>query len=132
MLVFKLGGAATLPPLDLKKPPMLKPPPLPLGADAYTRAGLLYERSCSACHGVAAITGGVLPDLRRSARLQDSVARRSAVVGGELAALDMPRFERHLGPDEPELLRAYVAKQAVILYETERLPAIRTTGSPRK
>ena len=73
------------------------------------------------CHGVAAVTGGVLPDLRRSPRLQDAVAWRRAVVDGDLASLGMPRFSNYVSADDAELIRAYVARQAAMLYaETTR------------
>ena len=75
---------------------MPKPPPLVVKADAYARGARLYERNCTVCHGVAALSGGVLPDLRRSVRLQDAVAFRRAVVDGELAPLGMPRFGKYV------------------------------------
>ena len=70
--------------------------------------------------GIAAITGGVLPDLRKSARLQDANLWRRAVLGGELASLGMRRFERYLTPADAELIRSYVARQAAMQYEAER------------
>jgi mono/diheme cytochrome c family protein len=114
--VFKLGGTATMPALNLQKAPMLPPPVLPVTADAYARSARLYERNCTVCHGVAAITGGVLPDLRRSIRLQDAVAWKRVVVDGELSPLGMPRFSKYVTPEDAELIRAYVARQAAILY----------------
>ena len=93
--------------------------PVAISADAYIRAGRLYENNCTVCHGVAAVTGGVLPDLRRSPRLQDAVAWRRAVVDGELASLGMPRFGKYLTAEDAELVRAYVARQAAMLYAAE-------------
>lgn len=118
--VFKLGGTATRPALNLQKAPMMQPPVLPVTADAYARSAQLYERNCTVCHGVAAITGGVLPDLRRSIRLQDAVAWRRAVVDGELSPLGMPRFGQYVTPEDAELIRAYVARQAAILYAAQK------------
>ena len=117
--VFKLGGTSSRPVLNLQKPPMLKPPAIRVSADSYKRSAQLYERNCTVCHGVAAITGGVLPDLRRSIRLQDAVAWRRAVVDGELAPLGMPRFGKYVSSEDAELIRAYVARQAAMLYTTE-------------
>jgi quinohemoprotein ethanol dehydrogenase len=65
------------------------------------------------------VSGGVLPDLRRSPRLQDAIAWRRAVVDGDLAPAGMPRFGKYVTPADAELIRAYVAKQAAILYEAE-------------
>ena len=98
---------------------MLKPPVIPVSAEAYTRSAQLYERNCTVCHGVAAVTGGVLPDLRRSIRLQDAVAWRRVVVDGELAPLGMPRFGKYVSAEDAELIRAYVARQAEMLYTAD-------------
>jgi quinohemoprotein ethanol dehydrogenase len=65
------------------------------------------------------VSAGVLPDLRRSPRLQDGLAWRRVVVNGDLAAAGMPRYEKHVSPAQAELIRAYVAKQAAMLYEAE-------------
>ena len=82
---FKLGGAAPKPQIAFTRVPTPRPPDLPVTASEYKRATDLYENNCLNCHGIAAITGGVLPDLRKSARLQDANLWRRAVLGGELA-----------------------------------------------
>jgi PQQ-dependent dehydrogenase (methanol/ethanol family) len=117
--VFKLDGTAARPALNLQMAPVARPPVIPVSQDAYVRGGRLYETNCTTCHGVAAVTGGVLPDLRRTPRLQDAAAWQRVVLGGELSKLGMPRFERHLSVDDAELIRAYVAKQAAMLYAAE-------------
>jgi mono/diheme cytochrome c family protein len=122
---FKLGGSAPKPEIPLRRVPTPKPPVLMTTADEYALGTQLYERYCLTCHGLAAITGGVLPDLRKSGRLQDTALWRAAVTGGAFASLGMPRFERYLSSLDAELIRAYVAKQAAMLYEEE---AARATG----
>ena len=43
-------------------------PPVDLGDEAWIQAGAsLTTRICAGCHGVAAVSGGVLSDLRHSA-----------------------------------------------------------------
>ena len=116
---FKLGGTAPRPVLNLQRAPVAKPPVITVTADAYLNAGRLYERNCTFCHGVAAVTGGVLPDLRRSPRLQDAGAWRRVVVDGDLAGLGMPRFGKYLSAEDAELIRAYVARQAAMLFADE-------------
>jgi glucose dehydrogenase/mono/diheme cytochrome c family protein len=116
---FKLGGAAVQPALDLQKILTPKPPVVPIGPEAYGRSAYLYEAHCAVCHGVAAVSGGVLPDLRRSPRLQDAVAWRRVVVDGDLASAGMPRYAKYVAPPDAELIRAYVAKQAAMLYAAE-------------
>ena len=40
-------------------------------------------------------------------------------MDGDLGALGMPRFGRYVSPRDAELVRAYVARQAAMLYEEE-------------
>ena len=70
--MFKLGGTAPKPQIDFARIPTPRPPVLRVTADEYQRGAHLYENYCLTCHGIAAITGGVLPDLRKSGRLQDA------------------------------------------------------------
>jgi mono/diheme cytochrome c family protein len=117
--VFKLGGTAARPAIDLRRPPTPKPPTVTLSPAQYQQSALLYEHHCAICHGVAAVTGGVLPDLRRSVRLQGADEWRRVVVDGDLAPRGMPRFGRYVSAADAELIRSYVARQAVVLYEAE-------------
>jgi PQQ-dependent dehydrogenase (methanol/ethanol family) len=117
--VFKLGGTAARPVLNLRRAPMPAPPAIAVTPDEYARGARLYERNCTVCHGVAALSGGVLPDLRRSIRLQDAGAWRRVVVDGELAALGMPRFGKYVTSADGELIRAYVARQAGMVVAAE-------------
>jgi quinohemoprotein ethanol dehydrogenase len=117
---FKLGGDAPRPEMAFTRMPTPRPPVIQTTAGEYQRGGQLYDQFCLVCHGIAAITGGVIPDLRKSARLQDAALWKGVVVDAELAALGMPRFEGHLSAAEAELIRAYVARQAAMLYEEEQ------------
>ena len=76
---FKLGGAAPKPRIDFARVPTPRPPVLRVTADQYQRGAQLYEDYCLTCHGIAAITGGVLPDLRKSA---PAAERRPVETGG--------------------------------------------------
>jgi mono/diheme cytochrome c family protein len=116
---FKLGGKAAKPHIVFTKIPTPKPPILETTEAEYARGQELYGRYCVVCHGIAAITGGVTPDLRKSARLQEAAWWRRAVVDGDLASLGMPRFGAHVSPPDAELIRAYVARQAGFLYAEE-------------
>ena len=117
---FKLGGTAPKPQIDFARIPTPRPPVLRVTASAYQRGAQMYEDYCLTCHGIAAITGGVLPDLRKSGRLHDADLWKRAVVGADLAAQGMPRFERYITAADAELIRAYVARQAAMLYEEEQ------------
>ena len=120
MYVFKLGGTAGKPVINFRKTPVPRPPAITVSAGEYIRGAQLYERNCTVCHGVAALSGGVLPDLRRSILIQDAVAFRRVVVDGERAPLGMPRFGKYVSAADAELIRAYVARQAKTAYDAER------------
>jgi quinohemoprotein ethanol dehydrogenase len=62
LLVFKLGGTATLPPLAevTSQPP--QPPALTAGEDVVRRGAEVYSQTCQQCHGLNA--NGGLVDLR--------------------------------------------------------------------
>ncbi|HXW07436.1 MAG TPA: PQQ-dependent dehydrogenase, methanol/ethanol family [Vicinamibacterales bacterium] len=122
---FKLGGTAPRPAIAFTRIPTPRPPALPVTAEEYRRATVLYENYCLTCHGIAAITGGVLPDLRKTGRLHDPELWKRAVVGADLSSRGMPRFERYLTPADAELIRSYVARQAAMQYEAERAVARR-------
>jgi quinohemoprotein ethanol dehydrogenase len=126
---FKLGGTAAKPQIAFRKIPTPKPPILETTAAEYTRGQELYGRYCLVCHGIAAITGGVTPDLRKSARLQEAAWWKRTVVDGDLASLGMPRFGAHVSPADAELIRAYVARQAGFLYAEEE--SARATAEKR-
>jgi quinohemoprotein ethanol dehydrogenase len=116
---FKLGGHAAKPEIEFRRVPTPKPPVIATSDEAYARGGARYDRYCLPCHGIAAITGGVLPDLRKSAMLQDAGGWRAVVVDGALASRGMPNFGTHVSPRAAEEIRAYVARQASMLYAEE-------------
>ena len=116
---FKLGGTAAKPEIRFTRIPTPPPPVLTVTNPQYQRGGALYDTFCLQCHGIAAITGGVLPDLRKSARLQDAALWKAAVVDAALASRGMPRFGRYVSTADAELIRAYVARQAAMLYAEE-------------
>ncbi len=117
---FRLDGRAPKPEIRLTRIPTPQPPTVTVTADQYATGGRLYGENCLVCHGIAAIGGGVLPDLRTSGRLQDGALWRSAVIEAALASKGMPRFEQHLTAADAELIRAYVARQAAMLYGEEQ------------
>ena len=63
--------------------------------------------------------GGAIADLRRSARLHDASAWRD-VVGKGVPAVGMPSFAGDVTDQDAELVRAYVSKQAAVLYAQEQ------------
>jgi quinohemoprotein ethanol dehydrogenase len=116
---FRLGGTATVPPVERPTTPMPAPPAIAASAELLATGADLYGRFCAMCHGAGAIAGAV-PDLRRSAALQSEEAWRALVLGGERIPLGMPDFEGSLTPGALDAVRAYVARQAEIQYRAEQ------------
>ena len=116
---FRIGGTAPKPVIPLHRIPTPKPPVFATTADEYTKGAELYDRFCLGCHGIAVITGGVLPDLRKTPRLQDATAWFRALTDGELQSRGMPQFQNHVTEKDAELIRAYVARQAGFLFAEE-------------
>ncbi len=107
LLVFALEGAAPSP----------APPPAPArmrprfevaaGAEALGRGAERYHQWCAVCHGIGAVGGGVLPDLRYA---PDAVQRTfgEIVLGGIRADHGMPSFADVLSAEEVRWIQAYV------------------------
>jgi alcohol dehydrogenase (cytochrome c)/quinohemoprotein ethanol dehydrogenase len=107
MLVFKLGGKAGLPPLDATEPPQLRALPNPASPARIRKGEQLFQTYCAGCHGDVAVSGGILPDLRRSSALTDD-AWFEIVLGGELQSQGMVSFAKELSRDEAIAIRSYV------------------------
>lgn len=112
LLVFKLGGSASLPP----EPPLarlpLDPPPLTGTAEQIAEGARQFGRFCGVCHGDAAIGGTVVPDLRRSGAIADAQTWQAVVHDGALKSNGMVSFANMLSQDQIEAIRHYVIKRA--------------------
>jgi len=112
LLVFKLNGSARLPPAQPIELRPLEPPAVTGTPDQIAAGAQHHGRFCGACHGDAAIGGGVLPDLRRSALLADGKVWASVVHDGALRTRGMIGFASVLNPEQVEAVRDYVIKRA--------------------
>ena len=108
LLVFKLGGTATLPPLA-DAPPMPEPPPLMADEDTVQKGAKLYADTCSVCHGQLA-RGGV-KDLRRMDKTTHAEFE-DIVLGGKRAAKGMASFANLLSPADVKAIHAYLISRA--------------------
>jgi mono/diheme cytochrome c family protein len=91
---------------------VLAPPPATASAETVQQGFVPYITYCARCHGFDAVTEGILPDLRYSARLASDEAWVSVVRDGALAANGMASFAEVLGAEEISAIRAYVIAQA--------------------
>ncbi len=112
LLVFKLGAKGQLPAPPPMNEMVLDPPPFTGTQAQATRGGQLYGRYCSVCHGDAAVSGGLNPDLRHSALIGSGEALKAVVLGGQLHELGMVSFKSALKPADAEAIRMYLVKRA--------------------
>jgi mono/diheme cytochrome c family protein len=63
---------------------------------------------CGNCHGVAAVSLGILPDLRFSPAVASAEDWRNIVLGGALEDGGMAAFSQVLDADAAEAVRAFV------------------------
>ncbi len=106
LLVYRLGGTVTLP---VQKAAQAAIAALPAKFDKalVERGSDTYARWCAGCHGIGAVGGGVLPDLRLSdPAIYDALG--AIVLQGTRSPLGMPRFDAFLNQDDVNALRAYL------------------------
>jgi quinohemoprotein ethanol dehydrogenase len=116
LLVFRLGGEATLPEMQSTLAP-LHPPSERFSDDQVNAGRLLYTENCFRCHGAGAQSAGVVPDLRRSGALANKAAWDAIVNDGALESKGMVGFKPWLTPAEIEDIRAFIALKAKIAAE---------------
>ena len=122
VVVFKLGAKGQLPPVDWRPLPVPKPPVIDNAPALRARGAELYGGNCTACHGINAISGNVLPDLRRSPFLQAPAAFK-AMVHGAGYERGMPDFKEILNDADVEAIQAFVAREAELLYARQQAPS---------
>jgi quinohemoprotein ethanol dehydrogenase len=110
MLVYKLGGTATLPPLP-PGPPRSTPPPLTASSASIDRGRALYTANCSVCHGGGAVSGGSTPDLRHMS-LETRERFIGVVLGGLKEPGGMPNFVHRLSIEDVNAINDYLIKRA--------------------
>ncbi len=112
MLTFAVGGTVAPPvaePLHAEAPvPVL---PNDASPDVVKVGGDHYHRWCGVCHGIGAVSGGVLPDLRYSTR-ETHERFADIALGGIYQGRGMPSFAGRLSRDELDAIQAYVVARA--------------------
>jgi alcohol dehydrogenase (cytochrome c)/quinohemoprotein ethanol dehydrogenase len=108
VLAFALRGSDTLPPPPAQHQAALEQRPELAGATVVAAGKATFHRYCSACHGDAAVSGGVLPDLRYSAAVADPKLWQNIVHDGVLQPRGMVAFGAELDPQQIDTVRAYI------------------------
>ncbi|WP_231639079.1 PQQ-dependent dehydrogenase, methanol/ethanol family [Sphingomonas profundi] len=121
LLIFRLGGAAKLPPAPAVSLPPLDPPAATQPGAQVASGEHDYFAYCSRCHGVNAISGGVVPDLRHSGLLGND-GWYEVLLKGALTENGMASFAPVLSRDRVTAIRAYVIAQAQLAKRDETAP----------
>ncbi|HEY4214645.1 MAG TPA: PQQ-dependent dehydrogenase, methanol/ethanol family [Steroidobacteraceae bacterium] len=109
LLVYKLGGKVTLPPVQPYTPPPLNPPAEFGDAALLTKGEKNYNEHCASCHGNnTARVSSLFPDLRYAGPLWSPDGFKSIVIDGVLQENGMVSFKKVLTPEDAESIRAYV------------------------
>jgi len=117
VLVFKLSGAAILPERRTFVQAAAVPDNLYALADDIELVATgqkFYEQYCYMCHGLEAMSGGVIADLR-FASPQTFAEWESIVMGGSRAGLGMRSFAGVMTTTDALAIRAYIVAKAVQL-----------------
>ncbi len=71
----------------------------------------MYLTRCWMCHGDAAMSGGVLPDLRRTTEDKHAIWN-TIVLDGGFATRGMPGFGNIISKEDAEAIQQYVLSRA--------------------
>ncbi|MGH8326796.1 MAG: PQQ-binding-like beta-propeller repeat protein, partial [Steroidobacteraceae bacterium] len=113
LLVFKLGGTASLPPAPPPPPPLvLNPPPSRASRATITAGHARFESHCAMCHDPPAANREIFPDLRYSPLLWSRQGFDAVVLGGALQKNGMASFKALLSKPQVQSVRAYLIEQA--------------------
>lgn len=112
VLTFKLGADGALPDVEWRPTVVFNPPVLEADADTLDTGLLLYQNTCMGCHGLNAVSGLLIPDLRGTAYLWDAKGWHDVVRGGKLRDRGMAGLAEHLEVADSEAIRQYVIQQA--------------------
>jgi len=112
LMVFQLGGTATLPPYQH----VVRPVPMPTFKLAATKAEIeegrkVFANTCARCHGGDAVSGGSVPDLRYASDTTHEMFEE-IVLGGARREFGMPSFTGDVTSAQVRLIHAYILDRA--------------------
>jgi quinohemoprotein ethanol dehydrogenase len=111
VLAFKLGGRATLPKVAERNRDIPEPPAIAATAAQVENGKYKFNATCAVCHGVLAISGGVLSDLRMLTAQKHSIFK-AIVYDGAIHGTGMPKFSDLLTEQDVRDIQAYVVERA--------------------
>jgi quinohemoprotein ethanol dehydrogenase len=114
VLTFKLGANKVLPEPDWRPTVVFNPPEQTATAESVSEGHRLYQDICMGCHGLNAVSGLLIPDLRGSVYIHDQAGWDSVVRGGALKAKGMASFATEFGQEGSASIRAYIIDQSLM------------------
>ena len=112
VITFALGADGKLPALAAKTQREIQPVTEKFSPETIAMGKKTYYRTCVACHGGNAMSGGIVPDLRTSPSLADKDTWWMIVGDGALEGQGMVGFKKNFSAAEIDSIRAYVASEA--------------------
>jgi len=112
ILTFKLGADGKLPEIDWNPTVVFNPPPAQFDTATVELGHRIYQDVCMGCHGLNAVSGLLVPDLRGSAYLWDAEGWDRVVREGALKDRGMASFANNVSAAESQAIRAYAISQA--------------------
>ncbi len=111
LLVFKLGGDASLPSPTVRDTTIPEQQLADVSDAEIAKGEVLYHDFCAPCHGLVARSGGVIPDLRMMGK-GSHINFDKIVLEGVLAGNGMASFADSLTADDSALIHQYVQARA--------------------
>ena len=120
LFTFALGATGMLPEVPLRNLRVADPlPEIDAPPGAATAGSALFHRYCLQCHGILAVTSGVVPDLRYASR-ETHAGFTDIVLGGVRAHRGMASFADLLKLEDVRAIQAYVLQRARETRDEER------------
>ena len=128
VLTFKLNSNQALPDAPWKPVVVFNPPEMTADPETVALGFETYQDVCMGCHGLNAVSGLLIPDLRGSGYLWNEEAWESVVRGGLLKDRGMASFADNISAAQAEAIRAYIIQQAHRAQAVQKAAANATTA----
>lgn len=110
ILTFALNGKQTLPDAGAQNLPAVTAIDFQATPEKIDRGAVLFSQWCSVCHGLTAVGGGSVADLRYSQPATFN-SLSDIVLEGKYSNIGMPSFKRWLTPEDVDAIRSYLLKR---------------------
>ncbi len=111
VLAYKLGGKASLPPIEKRPERVVSVPRLEVPPETIARGRQVYAENCFTCHGLGAESSGLYPDLRTAS--PETHAQWDAIVrGGIRTDKGMASFAGSVSQEDARAVQAYILDRA--------------------